>query len=104
MNAKHLLIGITSGIAAGLVTGILLAPDKGSNTRRKITEGASQLGSKFQFMKHNAGKELTELKEVFSENIAGLKDDVRERVLKLIDESSSTHKRRMSEREEVLYS
>ncbi len=36
MSTGKILLGIAAGIAAGALLGILLAPDKGKNTRRKI--------------------------------------------------------------------
>lgn len=35
-NTGKVLLGILAGAAAGAILGILLAPDKGSETRRKI--------------------------------------------------------------------
>lgn len=35
------------GFTLGLVTGLLLAPDKGSETRRKISQKANDLKEKF---------------------------------------------------------
>ena len=40
---SKLLIGLTAGILAG----ILLAPDKGSETRKKIVDAANDLKDKF---------------------------------------------------------
>lgn len=37
MKASNIVLGILAGAAVGAVLGILFAPDKGSNTRRKIT-------------------------------------------------------------------
>ncbi|MFA5971358.1 MAG: YtxH domain-containing protein [Lentimicrobiaceae bacterium] len=37
MGTKTLLIGVLAGAAAGAVLGILYAPDKGSNTRRRFS-------------------------------------------------------------------
>jgi gas vesicle protein len=36
MNTGKLLLGVLAGVATGAVLGILFAPDKGCNTRKKI--------------------------------------------------------------------
>lgn len=36
MKTSRVLLGVVAGAAVGAVLGILFAPDKGSNTRRKI--------------------------------------------------------------------
>lgn len=38
MKSEKVLLGVLAGIAIGAVAGILLAPDKGSNTRAKIMD------------------------------------------------------------------
>lgn len=43
MKNSHLAIGIAGSIVAGAVLGILFAPDKGSNTRKKITQKSNGL-------------------------------------------------------------
>lgn len=43
MKASNLVLGIIGGIAAGAVLGILFAPDKGCNTRKKIAEKGNDL-------------------------------------------------------------
>ena len=37
MKTSRVVLGIVAGAAVGAVLGVLFAPDKGSNTRRKIT-------------------------------------------------------------------
>ena len=62
MGSGKLLLGVLSGVAAGAVLGILFAPAKGSDTRKKIakkgedfTEG---LKEKFdEFLKDISGKQ-----------------------------------------------
>lgn len=42
-NSRNLLFGFLAGAAAGTLAGILLAPEKGKNTRQNIANKASQL-------------------------------------------------------------
>jgi gas vesicle protein len=55
MSNGKVLLGILAGVAAGATMGILFAPDKGSVTRKKISDKgedyAEELGDKFnEFM------------------------------------------------------
>ena len=43
MKASRVLLGVVAGAAVGAVLGILFAPDKGSNTRRKIARKGEDL-------------------------------------------------------------
>lgn len=43
MRNSKLLIGFLAGAAVGGILGILLAPDKGTETRRKILEKGSEM-------------------------------------------------------------
>jgi len=43
MKNKNLVIGIASSIAIGTIIGILFAPDKGCNTRKKIAQKGNGL-------------------------------------------------------------
>lgn len=41
MNTGKAVLGVLAGVAVGAILGILLAPDKGSETRRKISKKGS---------------------------------------------------------------
>jgi len=37
MNTQKVVVGVLAGIAAGVLLGVLFAPDKGTETRKKIS-------------------------------------------------------------------
>lgn len=43
MNSNKVLLGVLAGIAAGTLLGVLFAPDKGSETRKKISKKGEDL-------------------------------------------------------------
>ena len=91
MSIQRVFIGALSGLLAGITIGLLVAPAKGSETRAKIVDSADNLRKKIKRIGGTATDELDELKEVFEFEIDGLKDDVRERVLKLIETSKASY-------------
>jgi gas vesicle protein len=64
MNTSgKILAAVAAGIAAGAVLGILFAPDKGTETRRKISEQGKNIAEGIK-IKFNKGKEkFNEMKE-----------------------------------------
>jgi len=65
-NTGKILTAVAAGAAAGVILGVLFAPDKGSETRRKINEQGKKIadGVKIKFQK---GKEKV---NDFKENLA----------------------------------
>ncbi|RYF99569.1 MAG: YtxH domain-containing protein [Chitinophagaceae bacterium] len=90
MSLEKILIGTLSGLAAGLAIGYLTAPDKGSETRRKISGSAEELKNRIKRFRHNGAAELEELNGIFRKEVSGLTDDVRTRVLDLISAAKAT--------------
>ena len=68
---------IAAGAAVGAIAGILFAPDKGSETRRKINDQGKKLASDVKD-KFNKGKE----------KINSLKEDIEKAVVDKIEEFS----------------
>ncbi len=91
MSTIKFLAGALAGLTAGLVIGVLTAPDSGEGTRSKIKYRAGKWRRKINKMVGKGNGELDELRDVFETQVTGLKDDVREKVLKLINESQNTY-------------
>lgn len=63
-NSK-VLVGLLAGLAAGVALGLLFAPEKGSETRDKLSQSLKDLGDS---IKDKAADEIN--------NLASLKDKV----------------------------
>jgi len=67
-NTK-VVVALLAGLAAGAALGILFAPEKGTETRDKLTESLKKLGDS---IKDTAASEI--------DNLIGLKDKVVENI------------------------
>lgn len=43
MSSRKLLVGVLAGVAVGALLGVLFAPDKGWNTRKRISKKAEDI-------------------------------------------------------------
>jgi gas vesicle protein len=84
------LVGALALLATGVTIGILLAPDKGKKTREKIGDKFGDLKDNWQRFRGTTSDELDELKSTFKHEVAGLKEDTRQRVLELIKAAKAT--------------
>jgi gas vesicle protein len=76
---------------SGIVIGILIAPAKGTETRKKLTDSMDNIKDKIRRLRGTTNEEMEELHQVFEHEISGLRDDVREKVLKLIEVSKKSY-------------
>ena len=89
-------LGVLAGAAVGATFGILYAPDKGSNTRKKIAQGANdkagELVDKFNGYVDRMSKEL----ETAKNEVTNLVDKGKEEAGNMVDKGKAkvenTHK------------
>ena len=71
MSSSKLVVGFLAGAAIGALAGILFAPDKGSNTRKKITD---KTGDMTDTVKNSFNDFIDGVKQTYS----GAKHDAEE--------------------------
>ena len=69
MSSGKVVLGLLAGIAAGAVLGILLAPEKGSDTRKKISNKGKDYSDSLK-------DKFTEFKDSINKKFDKVKDDV----------------------------
>jgi len=75
MSSSKLLAGVLLGAAAGAVLGVLFAPDKGTETRKKIAEKGGNIGDSIK----NKFNELGEALQERYDSIRGEANDIIEK-------------------------
>lgn len=77
MNAGKLFVGILAGFAAGALVGVLFAPDKGTETRRKIVEAgedyADVVKEKFNQVVDSMNEKFEKVKDDVEQGVSGAK-------------------------------
>jgi len=79
-----------TGLLMGVGIGLLLAPEKGEDTRESIAETAGNLKDKFNRLVGRAGAHLDDLKGLLENEVDGLSDDVRSRIRTILDEAGAS--------------
>jgi gas vesicle protein len=67
MSSGKIVLGVLAGVAAGALLGILFAPDKGSETRKKISKKGAETIDDLK-------EQLDELLDGFSKKIETSKE------------------------------
>lgn len=76
-----------AGALVGLVAGLLLAPDKGENTRENLANSAERIRERVNSLLGRTSSHLDDLRVYLDRDISGLSDDVRNRILTILDEA-----------------
>ncbi len=79
-----------TGVLLGVGVGLLLAPEKGEDTREAIADTAGQLRDKFNKLVGKAGAHLEDVKKMLASEVSGLSDDVRSRINTILEEAGES--------------
>ena len=80
MKNTDVVVGILGGLAVGAILGVLFAPDKGSNTRRKIAEKGTDLKDN---LKGNFNDFVASIEDQYSNFTSNAEDVIEEGKSKL---------------------
>lgn len=75
-STAKIALGILGAAAAGVVIGLLLAPEKGSDTRKKVKETAGGWVDSLSHLFQKGKENLDEMKEVVKQSKSVAEDKV----------------------------
>jgi gas vesicle protein len=79
-----------AGAILGLVAGLLLAPQKGEDLRNDLVDTTEKWKKKLSKLTGETTAELDDLREMLGEEISGLSDDLRYRILTILEEGQAS--------------
>ena len=83
------LFAFIAGAAAGLTLGLLFAPDKGEETRRKLRETAGDAADEAKSRARLAKAEFDEIKAELKDRTEDLREDARMRIYERLEKLES---------------
>lgn len=83
------LFAFIAGAAAGLTLGLLFAPEKGEETRRKLMETVGDAADSAKARARLARMELNDLRAELQDQAEDLKEDVRMKILERLEKLES---------------
>ena len=78
MKSGNVLLGILAGISAGTLLGILIAPNKGSRTRKMILDKGEDYADALK----DKVEELSDMVETITDKYQSVRDDIQDLVTK----------------------
>ena len=90
------LFAFVAGAAAGLTLGLLFAPEKGEDTRRKLKETVGDAVDSARARARLARMELDDLKAELKDQAEDLKDDVRMKIFERLEKLESAFRKTLN--------
>lgn len=72
-NTSKIVLGLMGAAAVGALIGILIAPEKGSDLRKKITDGAGEAADEIGKLLRAGKEELASFKDTVAKEARNLK-------------------------------
>jgi gas vesicle protein len=88
-KTTNLLLGVLGAAAAGVVVGLLIAPDKGSETRKKISKKTNDWKDHVNSLIKSGKEYLNDVSETIAEEGEGLKSDAEKRYNRVKEEATA---------------
>jgi gas vesicle protein len=85
MRAPLIIFGTLTGLVAGVAIGMLTAPCKGTESRKKVTESASNLRKVILGFRTKTANNVDDVKSLLSQEIEGLQPETKNKILQLIE-------------------
>jgi gas vesicle protein len=85
MRTSRVILGVLAGVAAGAIIGVLMAPDSGENTRKKISSKSQDVMDDLKSRFNTLVDSFASLKEEVRDNIAMAKNKAADTVNKATD-------------------
>ncbi len=92
MSTGKVLLGLLAGIATGATLGILFAPDKGSTTRRKITQKGEDYVEELEDKFNDMVKGISRKFDAMKGEVSHMAENGRAKVDHVLDEVSAAAK------------
>jgi gas vesicle protein len=87
-KTSNLLLGVLGAAAAGVVVGLLIAPDKGTETRKKIGKKTKDWRDQMTNLIQSGKDYLHDVADTMATEAEGLKDDAENRYNRVKSEAS----------------
>jgi gas vesicle protein len=86
-NAYKIIFTGFTALVSGVAIGVLLAPNCGTDTRRKVAETAENFRKRIMGFATRSGHTVEDIKNMLSDEVEGLNPDLKNRILQLIEGS-----------------